>query len=142
MMLLAETPPPPEALSSWLSVMFYLVGGATACVLLFREITGKRGATEISGQPLEVKAHAGTVTRRELDETHGRISRERKEINDAIVAVREDMRERTDKLEQKLDENTKMTSHMSGQLGGMDATLGNLSNALTNYMRDQARTNR
>jgi len=107
MNLLAETAAPSAtALKDFLEVVFYLAGVIAAVVVAWRAMSGKAAATEIEGQPIEVRAHPGSVTREELKQVHGRIERERREIDSAISELRTDSRERAAKLENKIDEQT------------------------------------
>lgn len=82
--LLAQLPPPPDGLEAWLRNFFWLVGGVAACVILFRQLRG--------------------VTDRQITEVHGRIKRERAEIDASIAELkREDAALRV-KLDQEIDE--------------------------------------
>jgi hypothetical protein len=95
--LLAQSTPPAAALSSFLEVAFYLIGIVTAAVVLWKQLTGKSEETRITPQPLEVKPHARLAKWEELEtvknEAHGRISRERKEIDAAIARVEAQQKE-------------------------------------------------
>lgn len=136
--VLAQASPSPEALKQWLEVVLYIAGSIATCAIAWSYITGRSGKTSIDNQPIEVKAHAGSVTREEYDQTHGRISRERDELKREIHRVETASEKRTDKLEEKIDENTTATAAMGGQLHQMNQTLSGLTESLTNFMRDQA----
>jgi len=141
-----SAPPPPEILSSWLAVFFYLVGGTTAAIILYRQVTGRGSSTTISDQPLEVKEHAGIATLQQLEavknETHGRIKRERGEIDARIQRVEEISERKFDKIEEKIDENTKLTAGMNGEMRQINQAVTQLTSSLTNFMRDQANDSR
>ncbi len=140
---LSAPTPPPEALTSWLSVFFYLIGGITAVVMLVRAVTGRGVSTTLRDQPVEVKEHAGIATQQQLQtvktETHGRIKREREEIDARIQRVEESTERRFDKINEKIDENTKLTSSLDGQLQQINQGVSQLTTTVTNFMRDQAR---
>lgn len=94
--LLAETPAPtPDALATWLQVLFWLVGGLAGATVIYRNLKGS------TPQPLEVKAHNTAATHEDVDQLHGRIKRERVEIEARLDALQaEDLR-----LREKLDED-------------------------------------
>ncbi|MBL9187912.1 MAG: hypothetical protein JNK23_10560 [Opitutaceae bacterium] len=106
MNLLAQAAPSASALKEFLEVVFYICGLVAAIVVAWRALTGKATATEIADQPIEVRAHAGTVTREELKQVHGRIERERKELDREILRVENATERRMESLESKLDEQT------------------------------------
>src|SRR4051812_15701105 len=88
-----------QALKDWLAVLFYLVGGATAIVALWKMLSGKNGATEIAGQPIEVKAHAAFATKLEheqlqkkLDDELGRERGSRKKIHEEVATLQGDLK--------------------------------------------------
>lgn len=81
--LLAQASPPPEALKQWMEVFFWLAGGVLACVMLWRQLTG-------SGD-------------KQIREVHGRIGRERLEINKEIA----DLKAADARLNEKLDREIK-----------------------------------
>lgn len=141
--LLAQTTPPPDAVASWLEVGFYLMGGVAACVLLFKQLSGKSEDTTIKNSPLEVKAHEAAITRVELDKVdvalHGRLKRERSEIDAQIRRVEEIAERRGDKMEFKLDENTKLTERLSGQLQQINQNVAQLTTAVTNFLQAASR---
>jgi hypothetical protein len=136
----------PGTVEPWLKTLFWLVGGLAACVMLYRQLTNGSARTELTNQPIEVRAHPGVVSRAELEKMdlalHGRMKRERMEIDAQIRRVEEIAEKRLDKLERKIDENTNLTNEMCGQLGQINQSVGTLSSSLTNFMRDQASPNR
>lgn len=89
--------------------------------------------------PLEIKAHAGVATREELKQVHGRIERERRELDAAIIAVAHTAEKRADKTDAKLDENTAMTQRMSGEVSQINQSVQTLTSSLTNFLQHQAR---
>lgn len=136
--VLAQASPSPEALKQWLEVVLYIAGSIATCAIAWSYLTGRSGKTSIDNQPIEVKAHSGHATRQELQEAHGRISRERDQLKSEISRVETAGEKRTDKLEAKIDENTTATAAMGGQLNQMNQTLSSLSESLTHFLRDQA----
>lgn len=134
----AAASPTPESLKAWLEVFLYICGIIAAGSVAWAHLTNRASKTEIDGQPLEVKAHAGVVNREELRQVHGRIDRERREIDAAIALVAIQAEKRADKMDGKLDENTKLTSEMNGQLQQMNQTLSQVQESLAHFMRDQA----
>lgn len=139
MMPLAQASPSPQVLKDWLEVVLYLCGIILAVAGVWKLVTHGASKTEISGQPIDVRQHPGTVTRDEWEQTHGRISRERREIDAEIKRVELAAEKRADRVEAKLDGNTAMTAEMQGEVKHMNQTMNNLSQSLTNFLRDQAR---
>ncbi|QYM80275.1 hypothetical protein K0B96_06580 [Horticoccus luteus] len=97
--LFAQTTPSPAAVASFVNVVevaAWLAVAFAAVVVAWRQMTGKSEETRISPSPLEVKQHARLAKWEELEtvkaEAHGRISRERKEIDAAIVRVEQQQR--------------------------------------------------
>lgn len=91
--LLAQTTPPAAALTSWLEVLFWIVGFLAAATVIYRNVKGS------SPQPFEVKAHSAAASQGDIDQLHGRIKRERIEMEEKIQALKaEDIR-----LREKLD---------------------------------------
>ncbi len=127
----------PHALLTWLQVVAFVAGIVTAVAVAYSHLTGRSGKREIQS-PLEVKAHPGVVTREEWEQTHGRISRERREVDAAIAATRAESEKRYDKLEAKIDTNTALTTEMSGEVKHMNQALNTLGASLTSFLRDQA----
>lgn len=134
--LLAEIAANPSAgeIKSWLEVLAWLSGIAVAIAAAWRLVTRPRTQLE---QPIEVRAHAGVVTKQMYDETHGRIGRERREVDAEIKRVEETAERRTEKLEDKIDENTKLTAQMSGQLNQMNQSMHALSTSVTQFIQNQ-----
>lgn len=93
-------------------------------------------------QPLIVKPEAQIVTREELEKVdlqlHGRHKRERTEIDAQIKRVEDAAERRAEKLDVKLDQNTRLTSEMSGEVKQINQNVNQLTVALTSYLRDQA----
>ena len=139
-LILAQAAPEAEALRIWLQVFFYLVGGIGGVLFLLGQFRGQK--REITNSPLEVKAHAGNVSREELRQVHGRIERERGEINEAIATVRADAEKRADKIEGKLDANTAMTSEMRGEVRQMNQNIHTLTSSVTQFLQNQAKSRR
>lgn len=130
----------------WLLVSVGAIAmGAYYILACWEKITGKHQKREIQ-QPLVVTPHAELATRTALDqverEAHGRIKRERDEINHEIRRVENSAEKRTDKLEVKIEENTTLTAKMSGQVEQMNQNIHTLTTSVTNFMRDQARASK
>lgn len=98
--LLAQSTPSAGALSSFLEVAFYLVGFFTAVVVLVKQFTGKSEEVRVTPSPLEVKEHPTMANRTEIDQLHGRIKREREEIEGKLTRLEAEDKE----LRRKLDE--------------------------------------
>lgn len=103
--LLAQTTPP-AGLSSFIEVVAYLAVTISAVIVAWKQLTGKSEETRITPQPLEVKPHARLAKWEELEtvknEAHGRISRERKEIEAAIARVELQNRELGERIDRDL----------------------------------------
>lgn len=97
--LLAQTAPDAKALASWLEVLFYL-GGFVATVLgAAVAIKSLREKPAEVPQPLVTTEHPRLASQGDIDQVHGRIKRERMEIEEKIAALQaEDLR-----LREKLD---------------------------------------
>ena len=105
-----------------------------------RELDSTAQPTRVEVQsPLEFKQHAGSVSREELKQVHGRIERERREVDAAIQSVAAAAEKRADKTDAKLDENTAMTQRMSGEVSQINQSVQTLSSSLTNFLQHQAR---
>jgi hypothetical protein len=123
-----------QSLKDWLAILFYLVAGAASIVGLWRMLSGNNGATEISGQPLEVKAHAALATKDEVTQMHGRLTRERIEIDREIKRVEEAAERRTLRIEGKLDDNTALTAEVKGEMKGLTSAIDNLTSSVANFL--------
>lgn len=86
----------PGTVEPWLKTLFWLAGGLFAVVKVYKELTGKGGVPT----PLSVAKHEKFVSEEALLQVHGRIKRERDEINASLAALREEDR----RLREKLDE--------------------------------------
>lgn len=128
--------PDAHALKEFLEVAFYLVGGATAVVLLVNQFRTPK--QEILNSPLEVRQRPGVATDEELKQLHGRLERERAEVDAKIEGVRADAERRLDKLETKIDANTAISSEMRGVVGQMNQTLSRVENSVTHFLQQQA----
>jgi len=102
--LLADTTPDAMQLASWLSVLFYL--GGFCCTVLgglwaLKEI--RKPANAGLPQPLEVKAHAAIASKSEIDQLHGRIKREREELDAQMHELRAENRLMREKLDNEIN---------------------------------------
>lgn len=102
-LLLAQADPNPAALAQWLSIAMYLIVSAASVVGLLVGIKSLRSSDSVP-QPLEVKAHAGVVGQDDLTEVHGRISRERREIDAQIKELQEEDRRLREKHDKEIRE--------------------------------------
>jgi len=82
----------PIQLKGWLEVLFWLVGGALAVVMLVKNLVAK----PVVPTPVHVQAAHAPATQQDLKEAHGRIGRERQEVEAKIGEVAR----RVDKLEE------------------------------------------
>ena len=78
---LAQAAPEPAAVASFLEVFFYLAGSCVAILVGWRQLYPKEVPS-----PLTVRAHEEFATKAQLTEVHGRIKRERGELDAAIAA--------------------------------------------------------
>jgi hypothetical protein len=96
--LLAQTPPP-AGLASWLENFFWIVGSIGAligCAVGVRSLLTK---SDSMPQPLVTTEHPKVANQGDIDQLHGRIKRERIELEEKIAALQaEDLR-----LREKLD---------------------------------------
>lgn len=127
-----------QFLDDWLSVIMKLCAIILAVAGVWKLVTKGATKTEISGQPIDVRAHPGVATQAELRQVHGRIERERAEINAAIRSVAEASEKRTDKMERSLNENTALTQRTSAEVSMINQNVQTLTHSLTNFLRDQA----
>jgi hypothetical protein len=103
--LIAQTSPAADTVEPWLKVFFWLAGGIWCVVKLIKEFTPpKPSSVAVSGQPLEVKKHGGIVTDDDLRNVHGRINRERSEVDQALAELKAEDRRLRDKLDGEIKE--------------------------------------
>jgi len=89
----------PETIKPWLENFFWLAGGIAAVLGCFVAVQSLREPpAESPPQPFEVKPHTAYATKEDLKLAHGRIARERGEVDAAIAELRADLRASTDKL--------------------------------------------
>lgn len=110
--------PDANALKSWLEVLFYLVGGVTAVVILWQKLSGRSGKREIQ-QPLEVKAHCEYATtaqlakvEKELKEDLTKGAASRKKMHEEIEA----MRVAQARIEVKNDEQSRQLTNLDQKM--------------------------
>jgi hypothetical protein len=101
--ILAQVEPPPAVLAQWIQVLMYL--GGFACTLIGGAVGVKmlRAKETATPQPFVVTAHQDSATQQQLKEVHGRIARERLEIDKAI----EERRQETQAVNARLDREIK-----------------------------------
>lgn len=103
--LIAQANPSAEAIKTWLEVLMYL--GGFICTLLGGAVAVKKlrePAAPPTPQPLVVKQHAGEVSQGDLDQVHGRIKRERMELDAKIAELRSEAKDLREKLDYEIKE--------------------------------------
>lgn len=90
----------PDLLKPWLEVFSWIIGLSCACAWLW---TMLRPSKEAVPQPLEVKAHATIASQGDIDQLHGRIKRERMEIEESLKQLREEDRRLREKLDAEIE---------------------------------------
>ena len=101
--IFAQADPSNEALASWVKIFLYLGGGVAGLAVAWSQLFGKASKMKISPQPLIVAEQVTHATREEIRQVHGRIERERKEINVAMI----ELREADQRLRERLDSEIK-----------------------------------
>ncbi len=101
--LIASSAPDAQFLKDWLEVLIYICGIIATTAIAWRYLTGSASRTELTNRTVKVQAHTDAVTQQQLLETHGRISRERKEIDARAHKLEQEMKD----LGGKLDDQTK-----------------------------------
>lgn len=92
-MLLLLAQAAPAGANAWLESFFWLVGGIGGLVFLYRQARGLP-------QPMQTQTVSGVATQQDIKEVHGRIGRERGEVDAKI----RDVSMRVDKLEENQGE--------------------------------------
>lgn len=105
MLLLAQVPPPPAAVASWLEVLFYLAGGVTMVVVCWHHLSG-RGDTKRTPQPFEVKEHPVFATKAELDDVKRQVSELAEKIEDGFASLDTKRSHSLEKLHTDLQQRT------------------------------------
>lgn len=118
-LLLAQVAP--TGVSAWLESFFWLVGGIGGLIFLYRQARGLP-------QPMQVQAAHGVATQQDVKEVHGRISRERQEIDRELSTVRE----RVDNLEHEQgDSLEKLRLEMKGDIKGVHDRINEVLSAVS-----------
>lgn len=151
MLFLAQSAPDAAALKSFLEVGFYLVGLIAACVGLYMMLSGKTGKTEVGPSPLIVKAEDAYTPLDKHEALAKRVDNLQSGLNDrlsqmasAASAGREKLHlklnsqgellasntaktnqtaDHVEKLEDKIDDNTKLTERLGGELTHINQNL-------------------
>jgi len=86
-----------------LQAFFWLVGGIGACLACLLALRKLR-ESPVAGtpQPFVVSEAAKLVSEEQLNQVHGRISRERAEVDRELLSIRSDQRDLREKLELEL----------------------------------------
>lgn len=152
----AAASPSPQALKEWLEVLAYLCGIVAAVAIAWNQLTGRSSKTELGSQPIEVRAAAELVSKREhqsqmekIEKELGRHAARRSEIYDVqaaqggdIKALKESVagtKETVGKLDAKLDANTSLTAKIDGRIDQINQSVHALNTSVTQFMRDQKR---
>jgi len=119
------------SVEAWLKAFFWLAGGVLCVVKLIQSF---RGGSPFP-QPMKVEAAHSTATQQDIKEVHGRISRERQEVDGRIVGLdqrigklEDDLDDSVDKLRLELKQDIKgvhdrvndvlkAVSHLEGKVG-------------------------
>ena len=123
----------PQALNDWLEVLLYLCGIILAVAGVWKLATKSATKTELANQPIDVRQHAGIATASELKQVHGRIERERKEIDAAIKQIATDAKERADKLDQRL---AALDTALSGQTDAINNRIDAIPSRVIALLKD------
>lgn len=84
--VVAEVMPPPDVFAGWIQVAMYLILSAGGIVGLLVGVKALRGGSPVP-QPMVVKGAEQFATAEELRQAHGRIGRERDEINKEFIRL-------------------------------------------------------
>lgn len=113
----------PVLLKPWLEVLAWLIALACGCAWLWSMLRPAKAAVP---QPLEVKAHATLASQADIDQIHGRIKRERLEIDASLQLLREEdrrLREKLDtdiaRLEERIDDVPQRTINLLKDTKGL-----------------------
>lgn len=103
-LILAQSTPAATELASWLSVLFYLGGFIATVIGGAVGIKSLREGPVVPPQPFVVQEHQGMVGRGDIDQIHGRIKRERMELDEALKQLREEDKVLRLQLDTKISE--------------------------------------
>lgn len=98
----AQVMPAPEALSSWMQVAMYCIFSASGVVGLLVGIKMLRAKSGLP-QPLTIKGEARFATAEDITQVHGRIAREREEVNKQINQQAAQIQRLEDNLEESIE---------------------------------------
>lgn len=101
-LLLAQVEAPPPDFGSWLANLAYLSVTAASIVGGLAAWKSYRAKEPETPQPLIVRGADQWATHQQLTEVHGRIKRERGEIDAAIAAVRAEYRDTSQRIDAEL----------------------------------------
>lgn len=120
-MLLAQAAP--QGTENFLAIAFYLIGGVTAVVLLFKTLKKPEAIeTEIGGQPIKVKFAAQFATKEELTALQDRVQRFEDSFEENFRLLTTQIREDNDGLHNRITE--------------LFGSFRELRGAVTNAMKD------
>jgi hypothetical protein len=100
--ILAQVEPSPTALIEWLRVLMYFVGVIGGLLGIAVAVKMLRGKDPETPQPLMVSAHPGIASASDLKQVHGRIERERKEIDASLGQLREEDKQLRARLDSEI----------------------------------------
>lgn len=143
MLPLAEVQPPAH-FDAWIASAFYVVGLITSMVVLYKHLRPEpEQAVRVSPQPLEVKPAADYATRDDLQKVdvaaHGRMKRERVEINDQMQRLEDRLGESIQTLDEKITRNTELTAVTRGEVNLLNSNVAALRTSLDTFLQGQAR---
>ena len=155
----AESSPDPIALKQWLEVLLYLCGIILAVAGVWKLLTGKAEPREIANQPLSVKEAHDAATKAELEKLEKKVEAENAKHTSARKGIYQSLDQHAQRIsgveqavkatsaeivevKSDLKANTAMTSEMRGEVKGMTQNVQNLTNSITNFLRDQAQPKR
>jgi hypothetical protein len=101
-LLLAQADAPPADIGSWLANAAYLALLAASILGGLVALKNLREKPSETPQPFTVKTAEQFATQQQLTEVHGRIKRERLEIDKAIADVRTEYRDTSERIDAEL----------------------------------------
>lgn len=101
-LLLAQADAPPADFGPWLANFMYVVLSVVGILAGLAYVKQLREKPAETPQPLIVRGADQWATQQQLTEVHGRIKRERGEIDAAIAAVRAEYRDTSQRIDAEL----------------------------------------
>lgn len=111
----------PAGANAWLESFFWLVGGIGGLVFLYRQARGLP-------QPMQTQAVSGVATQQDIKEVHGRIGRERSEVDSKI----RDVSIRVERIEENQGEAMQeLRLEMKGDIKGVHDRINEVLSAVS-----------